>query len=58
MALTTVGTSVLVAALQCGAVHGALVAATAREAGAHPVSRDRHAARTYDIVGVDYELIS
>ncbi|MGO8685711.1 MAG: PIN domain-containing protein [Candidatus Dormibacteria bacterium] len=40
-----------------GAVYDALVAATAREAGAHLVSRDRRAARTYDLVGVDYELI-
>jgi predicted nucleic acid-binding protein len=41
-----------------GAAYDALVAATAREAGAHLVSRDRRAARTYDLVGVDYELIA
>jgi predicted nucleic acid-binding protein len=41
-----------------GAIHDALVAATAHEADAHLVSRDQRAARTYDVVGVSYELIA
>jgi len=40
-----------------GAIYDALVAATAREAGARLVSRDRRAARTYEVMDVDYELI-
>ena len=40
-----------------GAIYDAVVGATAREANAHLVSLDRRAARTYEVVGVDYELI-
>jgi predicted nucleic acid-binding protein len=40
-----------------GAVYDALIAATARESGARLISRDRRAARTYDAIGVDHDLI-
>jgi predicted nucleic acid-binding protein len=40
-----------------GAVYDALVAATARHAGALLFSRDRRAARTYEAVGAAYELV-
>jgi len=40
-----------------GAVFDALVAATAREAGATLVSRDRRAATTYAVIGVQCELV-
>jgi predicted nucleic acid-binding protein len=40
-----------------GAIYDALVAATAQEAGARLVSRDRRAARTYEAIGARYELI-
>ena len=40
-----------------GAVYDALVAATAREAGATLVSLDRRAALTYQRVGVEFRLI-
>jgi predicted nucleic acid-binding protein len=41
-----------------GAVYDALVAATAQEAGAQLVSRDRRAARTYEAMGAEYELLA
>lgn len=40
-----------------GAVYDGLVAATAREAGATLLTRDRRAAVTYQLLGVDYRLI-
>lgn len=40
-----------------GAAYDALVAATASAAGASLVTRDRRAMRTYELLGVDYELI-
>lgn len=40
-----------------GAVYDAVVAVTAREAGATLVSLDRRAARTYDAVAVEYRLL-
>jgi predicted nucleic acid-binding protein len=40
-----------------GAIYDALIAATAGEAGARLVSRDRRAARTYEVMGAGYELI-
>jgi predicted nucleic acid-binding protein len=40
-----------------GAVFDALVAATAREHGARLYSRDERAARTYRVVGVEFELL-
>ena len=44
--------------VQGGAVYDALVAATAAEAGASLISRDRRAARIYEIIGVAYDLIA
>jgi predicted nucleic acid-binding protein len=41
-----------------GATYDALVAATAKHAGAKLLSRDQRAARTYGLIGVDYELLS
>ena len=41
-----------------GAVYDALVAATAREAGATLVSLDHRAAATYRLVGVDYRMVA
>jgi predicted nucleic acid-binding protein len=41
-----------------GAIYDALIAATAQEADACLVSRDHRAARTYEAIGVEYELIS
>jgi predicted nucleic acid-binding protein len=40
-----------------GAVYDGLVGATAREAGATLLTRDRRAAATYHLLGVDYRLI-
>lgn len=40
-----------------GAVYDGLVGATAREAGATLLTRDRRAAATYQLLGVDYRLI-
>ncbi len=40
-----------------GAAYDALIAATAKAAGAHLLSRDRRAERTYRAIGVDYELL-
>jgi predicted nucleic acid-binding protein len=40
-----------------GAVYDALVAATARHAGATLISRDRRAVRVYKALGVKYELL-
>jgi predicted nucleic acid-binding protein len=40
-----------------GAVYDALVAATARHAGATLLSRDRRAMRVYDLLGVSYEWV-
>jgi hypothetical protein len=34
-----------------------LIAATAGRAGATLLSRDRRAAATYEVMGVDYELV-
>ena len=41
-----------------GSAYDALVAATAAEAGAPLVSRDRRAASTYDRLGVRYEVVA
>lgn len=41
-----------------GSVYDAVVAATAREAGATLLSRDRRAARIYDQLGTRYELLT
>ena len=41
-----------------GAVYDALVAATSRHAGALLLSRDRRAARTYEALGAQYELVA
>jgi predicted nucleic acid-binding protein len=40
-----------------GAIYDGLVAATAREAGATLLTRDRRAAAVYQLLGVDYRLI-
>lgn len=40
-----------------GAIYDALIAATAREAGATLLSRDVRAAATYDLMGTRFELI-
>jgi predicted nucleic acid-binding protein len=40
-----------------GAMYDALIAATALESGARLLSRDERAARTYEAVGVEFELI-
>lgn len=40
-----------------GAVYDALVAATAKHAGATLLTRDRRATRTYEAVGVRYRLV-
>lgn len=39
------------------AIYDAQIAATAKHHGLKLLSRDRRAAATYDIIGVDYELI-
>lgn len=41
-----------------GAVHDTRIAATAREHGAKLYSRDRRAARAYEAIGVDFELLA
>lgn len=41
-----------------GAIHDALVAATALHARATLLTRDRRAASTYEAVGVDFELLT
>lgn len=41
-----------------GAVYDALVGATARHADALLLSRDRRAARTYELLGVRYRLVA
>jgi predicted nucleic acid-binding protein len=41
-----------------GSIHDALVAATARHAGARLLTRDRRAAQTYERLGVEFELIA
>lgn len=40
-----------------GAIYDALVGATAREAGATLLTLDRRAARTYQLLSVDYRLL-
>ena len=40
-----------------GATYDALIAATALEADARLLSRDERAARTYEAMGVDFELV-
>lgn len=40
-----------------GAIYDAQIAATAKHHGLKLLSRDRRAAATYDVVGVDYELV-
>lgn len=45
------------AGLRGGQIYDALVAATAKGAGAHLLSIDRRAERTYRAVGIDYEFI-
>ena len=40
-----------------GSVYDAVVAATAAEAGATLLSLDRRAARTYEAIGAEYELV-
>lgn len=40
-----------------GAVYDALVAATARQAGATLLTRDRRAARTYEALGVTFRMV-
>lgn len=46
------------AGLTGGAIYDALVAETARRAGATLLTRDRRALRTYEGVGVRYEFVS
>ena len=41
-----------------GAIYDALIALTAKELGATLFSLDRRAARTYDLLGIDYRLIA
>jgi predicted nucleic acid-binding protein len=45
------------AGLAGGAIYDALIAATASRAGATLLSRDRRAAATYEVLGIDYELV-
>ncbi len=40
-----------------GAIYDGQIAATAKHFGLRLLSRDRRAARTYELVGADYELI-
>ena len=49
---------VAAAGLIGGSVHDALIAATARQAGARLLTGDRQAAPTYEAMGADYELSS
>ncbi len=46
------------AGLAGGAVYDALVAEAARSTGHRLASRDQRARRTYDLVGVDYQLFT
>lgn len=46
------------AGLAGGAIYDALIAATARHAGATLLTRDRRARVVYERIGVDYQLIS
>jgi len=41
-----------------GAIYDGLVGATVREAGATLLTRDRRAVHTYELLGVDYRLLS
>jgi predicted nucleic acid-binding protein len=41
-----------------GAVYDAVIAGTARESGATLLTLDRRATRTYDLVGVDYRVVT
>jgi predicted nucleic acid-binding protein len=43
--------------IMAGAVYDALIAATALEADARLLSRDLRAARTYEAIGVNFELV-
>jgi predicted nucleic acid-binding protein len=49
--------NVAAAGIAGGAIYDALVAATAQEAGAVLLSRDRRAATTYERLGAAYELL-
>jgi predicted nucleic acid-binding protein len=40
-----------------GAVHDGIIALAAAAGGCHLLTRDRQAARTYEALGVDYELM-
>lgn len=40
-----------------GAIYDAQIAATAKHHGLTLLSRDRRAAATYELIGVDYELV-
>jgi hypothetical protein len=40
-----------------GAVYDALVALTAREAGAELLTLDERAVRTYELLGIDFQLV-
>ena len=46
-----------VAGLTGGAIYDALVAATARHAGATLLTRDRRAVRVYEALGAEFELV-
>jgi predicted nucleic acid-binding protein len=50
--------SAVAAGLIGGAVYDALIAETAKRAGAQLLTRDRRAVLTYEKIGVRYELIS
>lgn len=45
------------AGIMGGAIYDALIAATAKEADARLISLDRRAARAYDAIGVNYQLL-
>jgi predicted nucleic acid-binding protein len=49
--------SAVAGGLTGGAIYDALIAETARRAGAQLLTRDRRAVLTYDKIGVRYELI-
>jgi predicted nucleic acid-binding protein len=40
-----------------GSTYDALVAVTAKHAGVRLLTRDRRATRTYELIGVDFELL-
>jgi predicted nucleic acid-binding protein len=46
------------AGIMGGAIYDALIAATALEADARLLSRDERAARTYEAIGVKFELVA